>query len=324
MKWLGFGGPLSLASARRTIHTEGIITVQADERALGQVFLDAWPGTLGREDASAVQQMLELALERARRHWPQVQVDAGRLAAYLGERAPLDVPAAEACRTARVEDLYLACACAASDPAALEAFDTRFLSQVARYLAQLKLSPTLVDEATQALRMRLFLEGQDGAGKIERYRGLGPLEAWVRVAAVRVALNLQASLGTPAASSDTLRTSTILPVGVDAEVDYLRGRYRDDVKLAFREALQAMGARERTILRYRYLDGLVPEGVARIYGVHRTTAGRWLSDAQEALLAGLRQRLGARLSTSASECDSILAMVRSTLEVTLGPLLQEP
>ena len=98
--------------------------------------------------------------------------------------------------------------------------------------------------------------------------------------------------------------------------------YRARVYTAYEYLERRFDARTRTLLRFRYVDGLVPGRVAAIYAVHRTTAMRWIEEAEAALLAGVRRHLMARLNTSGEECDSILALVRSRLEITLSALLQ--
>ena len=88
---------------------------------------------------------------------------------------------------ARGADLYLAAACARGDAAAVNAFDRAFL-QAPGPIGAGKVTPSQLDEVRQRLRVKL-LAGPNP--NITTYRGFGPLGAWVRVAAARVASNLQ-------------------------------------------------------------------------------------------------------------------------------------
>jgi RNA polymerase sigma-70 factor (ECF subfamily) len=52
--------------------------------------------------------------------------------------------------------------------------------------------------------------------------------------------------------------------------------------------------------------------------VHRATAARWLEKARDALEQGTRALLVARLGIGDSSIDSLVAMVRSELHVSLA------
>src|SRR5437660_1544495 len=51
--------------------------------------------------------------------------------------------------------------------------------------------PAFADEALQVVREHLLVAKDGAPGRIAEYRGEGPLEGWLRVAAVRAALRLQ-------------------------------------------------------------------------------------------------------------------------------------
>src|SRR5579884_1384958 len=114
-----------------------------------------------------------------REAWPGVDVaDADFAAAVERHR-----PAPE-----HLADLYLATACAAGNAAALAAFERTHLSQVAAFVARTDSDPAFAEEVRQRLREKLLV-GQPP--RISEYAGQGPLGGWVRVAAVRMALDLR-------------------------------------------------------------------------------------------------------------------------------------
>ena len=84
-----------------------------------------------------------------------------------------------------------------------------------------------------------------------------------------------------------------------------------------------LDARARNLLRLHHLGGATLEQLAAMYGVHRATAVRWLADARAALARGTRRRLTASLDVSPAELDSILAMIGSRLEASVGRLLAD-
>ncbi|MEM9461696.1 MAG: transcriptional regulator, partial [Myxococcota bacterium] len=61
--------------------------------------------------------------------------------------------------------------------------------------------------------------------------------------------------------------------------------------------------------------------IGAIYGVHRATAARWIARARAQLLEGTRAEFAARTSVSAEHCDSLFALMRSQLDVSLPGLL---
>lgn len=213
------------------------------------------------------------------------------------------------------DDLALARACAEGDKRALAAFERKYLSKVPTYVARIDRSEAFADEVCQRLREKLFVRSGGRPGKIAEYTGRGPLAAWLRVAAVRTALNLKRSSTTgEGGDGKELGAAT-----GDPEIDYLRARYRKELNEAFRATLEDLPSDERTVLRMCHLDGLSVDEIAVAYRVHRTTAARWLATSREKILKETRRRLAARVGKQ--NLDSVLALVKSDLEVTLTRLL---
>src|SRR5262249_10490364 len=148
-------------------------------------FLGAWKGAAPGSGFA-----LEETAGRAREAWPGVVVEDEAFGRWLAERAPVELAPEAALAKLRGDDLSLACALAAGNAAALRHFDERFLSRVPIYLARLRADSQLVADTRQAIRERLFLSDGETGARIARYSGLGALDAWVRVVAVRVAINL--------------------------------------------------------------------------------------------------------------------------------------
>lgn len=246
--------------------------------------------------------------ETARAAAPGVELDARAFARGLGDRTRGDL---DALHTA---DVYLALACLEGSRAALALFEARYLSRVEHYVARLRLGANQLDEVRQATRERLFVHK-----KIAQYGGLGPLDAWVRVSVLRTALNLGAARGRSKAEPEALARAAA--PGNDVELDYLKARYRGDVSEALSRALATLDPRQRTLLRMVYVDEQSATSIARVFGVHRTTASRWTDEAQDALRTTLRRTLAERLELDQDEAASLARLVCSNVDLSLARLL---
>ena len=132
---------------------------------------------------------LRRAWEKGRAAWPKVELDEEVFAAHVLSKLAPDAGAEEVDRL-DAAGLYLACACARGVPSALAELDLHVLAKVPEFLARIQGSSALPDEVRQILRERLLVGAGGEPPRIATYSGEGPLAAWVRVAAVRTALNL--------------------------------------------------------------------------------------------------------------------------------------
>ena len=256
-------------------------------------------------------------LAAGRAAWPGVEVARERLAAFVASRASDGGSGrAEDVERLHAADLYLACACAAGDPAALAAFERAYLAKVGDLLRGVRPSPELVDEVRQHLRERLFLGERP---RIEDYSGRGSLVSWLRVAALRAASNLRRSED----ARDRVEAHAPAPGGVplDPELALVRSRHSHEFEQALRDAFGSLDERERNLLRLHFLDGLGIDGLAPVFGVHRATVARWLAAARQRLQDAVLELLRARLEVDAKELESLTRVVRSDLEISLQTLL---
>jgi RNA polymerase sigma-70 factor (ECF subfamily) len=307
--------PLLTRSTPRTAH------------ALATSFCRALRGPRAEPDAPEAPEAIESALldfaARGRAAWPTVPLDSLALAAYLGELAPTDTPPLRWLGTLQAGDLFLACACAEGLPEALRAFDAAFLDKLELYLRSLRPSPELVAETRQALLQCLFIGVAGRPPKIRRYAGQGALGGWVRITAVRTALNLlDQEKAFADRKSDADAIARAFTTGEDPEIDLIRARCQEDFLAALREAIAGLSRRDRSLLRFTFVEHLTPARIGVMYGVHRTTAMRWIDAAQQEVMARTRALLMQRLRLSPLECDGMLALVMSRLEIMLASLFR--
>jgi RNA polymerase sigma-70 factor (ECF subfamily) len=249
--------------------------------------------------------------EAGRAEWPGLALRAEDFERHAAARAV-------SADTAHAADVYLAYACASRVHGAAAAFERAFMGSVASYLARFRPTPAFVDEVSQILRERLLV---GPSPKIAEYAGRGPLAAWVRVVAVRTALNLKNARGErPHEALDPDRP--IADDGTSPEIQALRNKVRPLFKVAFREALRALSTDERNLLRLHYVDGLSMDELGRLFKVNRSTVFRRLGACASQLLEGMRDRLGAEMRISPAELESLAGAVKSDLDVSLADLLR--
>jgi RNA polymerase sigma-70 factor (ECF subfamily) len=280
-----------------------------------------WAG-LGREGPPPlpVEVALAEALERARARWPALELEPARLQAVLARRVRGEDPLAALGRL-QLEDLFLAAACERGDPDALSIFEREVLPHARAALVARREPRDRVEEALQLLRQRLFV-GEGGRARIGDYAGAGPLSAFARVAAVRLALNLRrADQGGRAPSRPGSRAGAV--PAAPPELGYVKARYWLDFKAAFEAAFASLSLRQRALLRLQLIEGISTSRLARMYRADPSTARRWLAQARTDLVEKTRTCLEARVRVSRDEAESLMALLVSQLDQSVRRILND-
>jgi RNA polymerase sigma-70 factor (ECF subfamily) len=253
----------------------------------------------------------------ARAQYPDVVVDAARLAHHL-ERLAIDVTQVHP----HAADLYLACACSVGDPHAIAAFEREHGPTIAAAAQRIDRTQHFVDEVVQLSRERLLLAPPGGEPRIAEYAGQGPLRAWLRIAAMRIAMNLLRERKRDMLVDDEAFFD-VVGDGSDDERKQARARYGEACSAALRAAFAKLTARERNLLRMHHLHGLTVDELAPTFRVHRATVARWIANAREHLLEQTRAHLRDRLSIGDATVDSILRELAGQIEISVSRLLAE-
>ncbi|MHA7629570.1 sigma-70 family RNA polymerase sigma factor [Corallococcus sp. M7] len=251
---------------------------------------------------------------RARAAWPGVELSREDFLAHLAARTT----AAGGAPLPHAEDLFLACACARGLPTALAHFERQHIPAARQALARRGIAPDVVDEALQRLRERLLLHRPDGPPRMAEYDGRGPLEAWVRTVALRLAMT---ELRERAARPAEALLPTLLPAG-DASFAALKHRHHADIEAAIASALASLEPRQRTILRLHLVENVGVEDIGRVHGVSRATMTRWLKDARDTLAERTHAELRRRLDVDAPELHSLALSLLSGLDLSVRHLLR--
>jgi RNA polymerase sigma-70 factor len=256
---------------------------------------------------------LAATFEHCAERCPAFSQHLGDFAAALGERF---APAAEARASVpehAVPDLFVAWATVRAVPEAVAQFEREYLLPACSAVK----APDPV-ELAQLVRVRLLVADGEGPPRLSHYAGRGPLLAWVRMTATRVAIDVSRKLGTERRLVEDLsHTST----PIDPELDYLKARYAAPFRDALEQALRALSERDATLIKLAYLDDISPSAMARTYGVSTRTVQRWIMDARAAVLDGARRILGEALRIEPGELDGLMRLAQSQLKVTLERVL---
>jgi RNA polymerase sigma-70 factor, ECF subfamily len=269
-----------------------------------------------REEAPvAANQQLETRLAgtvaRAAAVHPGIVVDEVTFVEFLATRTAIENA------EPHLGDLYLACATAARAPGAAERLEALCISQIGKAIARIDRSPMFIAEIQQRIREKMLVGTTDNRPRIAEYGARGSLAAFIRVAAIREALMEKRAAGRERA--DELDEPDAVISG-DFALEMVRREYHGEFQIALRGALEALDRRERAALRLSYLDNLSIDQIGRLFQVHRATAARWITRAQERVREHTRQQLQIRLRLSDSETDGLLYDLMSADALSSGML----
>ncbi|MCE9673405.1 RNA polymerase subunit sigma-70 [Myxococcus stipitatus] len=277
------------------------------------------PRTAALVDAvESLEALLERHVASARETWPGLTLDVPTFLQHLARHLP-DENAPEVLRQLHASDLYLACACATGEEAALLGFEHHVLRRIPDRLHALPRD--LVDEALQRLREQLLL-GRDGVpAKISTYSGRGPLLAWVTISAARLASQLAGREGQHLAADKSAESYVQLLAPGDPELELLRKDSRAVVVEVLRKVLAALPGPERALLRLHHLHGYSMTQLATVFGESRSGVARRVLLARERLLKLTRTELASRLQLDDTQLESFLGLIRSRLDLSLSGLM---
>ena len=244
--------------------------------------------------------------------WPLIALSHERFSSRASE---LRVP--QAGLESWAGDFYLACAASDGDSAAIRIVDESFIGRLVGRIRRLGSSADDASDVLQAVRERLFSGARP---RIRAYDAGGPLEQWIKVVAIRTAIDrhrvesrARRPVGEPGDANGT---------GSPDPADTLfKARYRAEFATVLRTQIALLSERDRSVLRLHLLEGVSIDCIALARGVHRVTVARWIWNAGEVLLEGLQSYFKERYGMVPSECESLAHLIRSQLSLDLPRLL---
>jgi len=265
--------------------------------------------------------LLEPARARARSALAalgDIGVEPEPFAQSLAERAASQEDPPSALERLFAEDLGLAFACGRGSRPAMERFERAYGGEIDRAFRRMNAGALQLSDVRQQVLEKLFVGERP---KILDYSGQGPLRVWLRVAALRLLTNLVTRGPRETPLEDELLAAEPLATA-DPELEHMRRLYRAEFKQAFAAAVSALDVDDRVLLHQRFASRLSMEELAAAHDVHVNTVSRWLQRARAGLERGVRDDLQRRLRVSDDQLQSILRLVQSQLDVTLGRLLE--
>jgi RNA polymerase sigma-70 factor (ECF subfamily) len=285
---------------------------------LGPSFIAALRGSV--DDLPALDAALARAVANAQARWPTVRLPPHEFVAYVAARIGPDESPLDQLASRQRDDLYLAFGCSVGDAAAVAAFDHAILRDLPRALRRGDLDQAHLEDTRQQVATKLLATNPPVIGQ---YAGRGSLRGWVRVIAIRESGRLLAGQVQEKPVGDDALFDAVAH-GVVPSQSLLKDAYRQSFKRAFEEALAALSIHDRLLLRQHFLDGLSIDRMATLHDVHRATAARWIAKLVEKLLVDTRARLQLALRLEADELDSVLRLIQSCLDASIGRALSPP
>jgi RNA polymerase sigma-70 factor (ECF subfamily) len=215
-------------------------------------------------------------------------------------------------------ELYLALACRRGNKEALRRFEALAITPLGPAIGRIDASAAFVDEVRQRVRAKLLVPLS--TGKLSHYAGQGPLATWVRVVAVRDAIDLRRGPA-PVAGDDAL--AAVHHDATSPELGIVKAQYREKFATAFRGALGDLEPAQRNLLRLHYLHGLGVDALAPTLGIHRSNAARRIAKARRSLLSQTRRRLQIELSIGRDDFDQLMTMIASRLDLSIERFMAE-
>ncbi|MEO8699271.1 MAG: sigma-70 family RNA polymerase sigma factor [Kofleriaceae bacterium] len=267
----------------------------------------------------------ELAAAHAR--WPEAPIDDAAFAATLAARLATAKDLDAALGRLRVDDLFLAQWCASGQPHAIAAFEHAFGADLDAVLARFRRLATTADELRQLLHIKLFVAGQGrSAPRIADYSGLGFLQNWLRVTALRALVDVARSerarhLEELLADDDF---ASVPALGSDVGDRYSQSEIAAAIKAAFARAVAGLAPRQRNFLRHAHVDSLTLDQIAALYRIHRATVARTLAQARSELVDATRRELAGSLGVSEESLESVVRAADSRIDLSLSRVLRAP
>lgn len=254
--------------------------------------------------------------KRAAEARPGLEVDPARFAAFVASRVRAeDAPELAALRLGDLLLVHAALEKSAPAEAELERLARGEVQREARRMR----SEDVVDEASGIVLRILLVGGTEKGPALAGFSGRAELGSWLRVIAARELLRLRKAVQQKGPSGDDALSDLLAPED-DPELALLKAHYRQEFRRAVSDALRSLPERERTLLRMHFLEERSIDDIGTLYGVHRSTAARWVVRAREAVAEAAQRELLQRVRLGADELTSLVRLMDSRLELSLSPL----
>jgi RNA polymerase sigma-70 factor (ECF subfamily) len=270
---------------------------------------------LNSSSAISARTAIEQMFAAGQRKWPRLELSFEAFAAHCSQAL-----AAGLQRPVDGADLYLCCACAAAQPEALKVFEREGQGVAKAAIRRIDSDEDFVRDTLQELWSRLLVGSE---ARVRSYSGQGPLHAWLRVAATRLALDRRRARkrGT---RREVALTDTLEAVPFSPEASLLKARFGDAFREALRAAVAGLSKQARNVLRMHVVGHCSIDEIGRAYNVHRATAARWIDRSRSTIYARVHEQLGAQHPLTDSEFRSLAGLMGPELQLSLSVASSAP
>jgi RNA polymerase sigma-70 factor (ECF subfamily) len=260
-------------------------------------------------------EQLEQMYRAGRLRWPDIHVE---LPAFERHCASLrDDPERLAKAGVFAAEVYLCCACGVGNSLALTTLQRSSEAVVRDAIGRVSRDPEFIKDTLQEFWKKLLVGPQ---ARVLAYVGRGPLTAWLRLCARRVAIDRRRALRMDDEQESELGDYVAEEMlGPDSAL--LQAQFYGSFRTALRRAIANMTPKERHLLRMHTMDRCSIDQIGRAYKVHRATVARWLNQACSHMLDSVRSELeiaGPRLTNS--EFESVARVLGDAMTFEMGLL----
>ncbi len=252
--------------------------------------------------------------------FPAIVLHPARFAEFLCARLPAAPSLAEALAAVRAADVFLAWGCVDRQPGAFAAFEAQVMPAVERALRGIDRAPDFVSDAANAVRAKLLVSAPGKPVLLSRYLGHGPLASFAMVVAMREAVDRKRRPHL----EDTLShvADALAAPGSSADSAVARREVAPHLRQALTDALAALTPRQRTLLKLQLIKGFSADRLAKLYGVHRATTTRWLTEARGAVFDHVTEALRRQLKAGPQTLARLHEDLAMAVDVTLSGVLE--
>ena len=257
-----------------------------------------------------MKEAIERAYAAGRWDWPDLLKPV--LAEYSRHVRHLETSAKELEQNGA--DVYLALGCGLGDEHAVRGLQYKYFPALGNALARSGFDSTAREDVLQ--QMLLHLCAGDNP-RMLTYAGKASLGAWLAVTSMRFALNMRPRNCRVANGNASFELEQLISDEDTPEIRLAVEKARPAFQAALQSAIGALPQRDRTLLRLYFLDRLTIDAMGSMYGVHRATAARWISEIRRRILEQVQSVLSRDFGLDASEFDSLVFLIRSQLQLSL-------
>jgi RNA polymerase sigma-70 factor, ECF subfamily len=213
-------------------------------------------------------------------------------------------------------DEFVRLSCLADRPGALAVLERVYIAALRPSIARVCASDEATDAVMQDVRTKLLLPP---SRKLASYRPTGSFRAWLRVLAVRTALDDARRRGV--AQREVELGDRLESYATGPEEHLLTEEMRMVIRDALRAAVKQLPEEQRQALKMHVVAGWNIGQIGRVLHVHRATVARWLVASKERLGELLRSELAERMRSSRHDADHVLESLPARLDLSLSRVI---